>query len=766
MTGFKKSAEVKSDILKKGLTHLLCACTGTLLSGVGFISSSNPFGLSFAGGAESEYLISSAAGAATGYLLFCNTMDSLQNVSAVALVCFIRLGTENLFSHSKQRYLSTVCVLISSFICSMIITAATGFDVSAVLLSLCTAVISAAGAFFFSRMENLLFSDKRISCTRPADSAAVFLSIGAVLLSFDRLTGGYISIPHLAASFLILTLSYSRKTTTTFIAGIALGAVTGFGDNEQSLLFALPAAGLLTGISGEYGKGASAAGLIISDLLSLVLNGGDRSPLIFICESFVCVITFCLIPATALSRAGELLSQLCCETVGEDSRKALSFRLMTAAKTVRDIGISVQEVNRILQKTEIPEPDELFRSVKNELCTECSKKDFCWRTYEKTTQKAFINANSILKEKGRLTIDSLPERLSNVCRCPENLCDSFNRFLCEYYAKLSARDDIFETKELAAMQFLNAGDVLCDAASSLYDDERDDPVTAAAAEETLREFGFMTETVIAFSDSRDKSIISAYCHKTPRKADFALLTDRLFEKTGIFYMSPSTEKYSDSGTVLNFCEADCYEAFSAVAVKTAPKEKYCGDTCETFFDGKGNFYVILSDGMGRGGRAALDSVMTASITAKLMKAGFSMNCAVNAVNSALMVKSDKETLSTLDVMKLDLSDGTAEFYKAGASFSVVQTGGKTAVIEQSSLPLGILKDVNFECVRTSLSSGDRIIVMSDGAAVLPHETFKEILNKMKNKSIDEVAKAVAETAYSAGPSGASDDITVACVEIR
>lgn len=753
-------------VLKKGLYCGIYAFTGMMLSGVNFTGNTKPFGLGFAGGTQNAYLLPSVIGAAAGYLLYGTVTEKIENISAVILVCFLRLGLENLFPGSKQKYLTTVCVLISGFTCSLIISVSDGFDIFTVLLCLCYAVTAAAASFFFSRMTSLLFSENRAVCGRPADCAAVFLSTGAVLLSFDRLTGGYISVPHIVSIFLILLLSYSRKTMTVFIAGISLGAVTGFSDGERELLFALPAAALLTGIAGEYGKAASAAAALIAELLSLVLFGQERSPLIYLCETLICVLIFVLIPSDRLNRTAGFLTPLSCETGNEDSRRALCFRLKTAAKAVSDIGASVCAVNDILRRAEIPEPDCIRYSVTEDMCAGCSKHDFCWVTCTELTKNAFTEANDIIKEKGRLTEDILPERLRTVCRCPAALCESFNRFLCEYHARLSVRNDLFETKELAAMQFVNAGDVLNDAAAGLYDGSDDDPVTAAAFSGVLEEFGFAAESVIASSDKRGKSTVSACCTTLPPKTDTAVLTDRLYEKTGIYYMPPSKEKFSDTSTVLNFRQSENLEVLSAVAVKSDPTEKYCGDTCETFFDGKGYFYVILSDGMGRGSRAALDSVMTASLTAKLMKAGLSMTCAVNAVNSALIVKSDKETLSTLDIMKLDMTTGTAEFFKAGASLSVIQTGSKTVVIERSSLPLGILKEVKFEHTETRLSPGDRVLIMSDGAAVLPQSMFRDILIKMRDRSVKDTAQAVADTAFSSVPSGKNDDITVACIEIK
>lgn len=71
-----------------------------------------------------------------------------------------------------------------------------------------------------------------------------------------------------------------------------------------------------------------------------------------------------------------------------------------------------------------------------------------------------------------------------------------------------------------------------------------------------------------------------------------------------------------------------------VLTDTADNEKLCGDTFESFYDGRGNYVVILSDGMGTGPRAALDSAMASGLMARLVKAGFGFQSALRLVNSS------------------------------------------------------------------------------------------------------------------------------------
>ena len=61
-------------------------------------------------------------------------------------------------------------------------------------------------------------------------------------------------------------------------------------------------------------------------------------------------------------------------------------------------------------------------------------------------------------------------------------------------------------------------------------------------------------------------------------------------------------------------------------------------------------------------------------------------------------------------VSIDLFNCDATFYKAGAAASLLCRRGKTIRIERASLPLGILRDVEFERVTGKIGDG-KIFVM-------------------------------------------------------
>ena len=106
--------------------------------------------------------------------------------------------------------------------------------------------------------------------------------------------------------------------------------------------------------------------------------------------------------------------------------------------------------------------------------------------------------------------------------------------------------------------------------------------------------------------------------------------------------------------------------------------------------------MILSDGMGTGGRAAVDGAMASGLMSRLIKAGFGYDCSLRILNSSMLFKSTDESLATVDIASIDLFTGETKLYKAGAAPTIVRRSGKTGKVQSTSLPAGILREIGFD----------------------------------------------------------------------
>ena len=216
---------------------------------------------------------------------------------------------------------------------------------------------------------------------------------------------------------------------------------------------------------------------------------------------------------------------------------------------------------------------------------------------------------------------------------------------------------------------------------------------------------------------------------------------------------------------LRWIERTLYSVETATVQHSCKGQKVCGDAVEEIWDGRGQVHLLLSDGMGSGSRAALDSSMTVCLLKKLVTAGFSFDSSLELVNAALLVKSEEESLSTIDVATVDLYTGQTQFLKAGAAPSFVYRDGSVVKVESASMPAGILKGVDFAKSRLKLRQGDWIVMVSDGMLLNGSDWIFDQIKLSARKSAEEMAQDLWNTAKSRRTGEHDDDASILVCKI-
>ncbi len=156
-----------------------------------------------------------------------------------------------------------------------------------------------------------------------------------------------------------------------------------------------------------------------------------------------------------------------------------------------------------------------------------------------------------------------------------------------------------------------------------------------------------------------------------------------------------------------------YTISCAAITKSKGGEEYCGD-CYTYMPLGEKYLVALSDGMGTGKEANLQSSLSLSFLEDFLSAGFDTLQALRLINSVLLLRSNEDTYATLDIALIDLANGDCEFIKLGANTTYIKRDKKVEQLTCKSLPAGILKRIEPQSASLMLEPGDYIIMMSDG----------------------------------------------------
>lgn len=180
--------------------------------------------------------------------------------------------------------------------------------------------------------------------------------------------------------------------------------------------------------------------------------------------------------------------------------------------------------------------------------------------------------------------------------------------------------------------------------------------------------------------------------------------------------------------------------------------------------------VALSDGMGSGEKAFQESAMVVDMLEELLLSGFPEDTAVQMLNTALVMGREEVRFSTLDMSIFDLYNGTCRFLKVGASTTFIKHRGSVEKISSTSLPIGVIPDLEIETVSRKLSHGDYIIMVTDGVLDALPVGEQDVLIETIIKGTDiynpkEYAHHILEQILEFGGEVPLDDMTVLVVGI-
>lgn len=315
-----------------------------------------------------------------------------------------------------------------------------------------------------------------------------------------------------------------------------------------------------------------------------------------------------------------------------------------------------------------------------------------------------------------------------------------------------------EIRMVAADQFFSISDMLADLAREFDEAEFFDTVSAGRIRRVLGEYDIYPKSISVIEDKYARVRVEILTGG--RETGFSdSKLQREISKACSRYLDKCTVTYFKNETMITFTEKPNYSVEIGFAQHSA-EGPLCGDTIKTVNDGHGRSVLIISDGMGQGGRAAIDGAMGAGLLSKLLTAGFGFDSALKVVNSALLVKSGDESLATLDCACIDLFTGRAELYKAGAPATYIVKGNRTTKCELSSMPAGILRNIEFAKRTAALGDNDLIVMVSDGITEHGGEWLPALLAGAESMSASETADEILKNAITLAKGMREDDMSV------
>ena len=232
------------------------------------------------------------------------------------------------------------------------------------------------------------------------------------------------------------------------------------------------------------------------------------------------------------------------------------------------------------------------------------------------------------------------------------------------------------------------------------------------------------------------------------------------------------ERSEDGYYTVLFGSAKEYEVDTGIAGAAKGGDLLSGDSFSTVELGNGKFAVALSDGMGNGERAKMESSTALTILQQLLQSGMDEELAIKSVNSVLLLRSTEEMFATIDVALIDQYNALTTFLKTGSTPSFIKRGSEVMTISVHNLPVGILQDIEVDLIQLQLKPGDTLIMITDGIydapgpAVNKELWLKRLIMEIDTTDPQEFADLLLDKVVRYDQGEIKDDMTVVVATIH
>lgn len=741
--------------------HISAAAVGFIMSRGAVLGNLLPFGISFIAGCSLTYTPAAATGVFLGYFIPAIGSGGFKYIAAAFAVVAVKLLLGGLKRLSSNPIFLSAMAFLASFLTSAVTLSGLNFNFLSVL---CESLFSAMGAFFVCRCFN---SFKNAAAGLRADElASLSVLIGMALTGINGFTFNGISLGHILGIAVILTAAKYGGILSGSVSGITVSFAMCLSGISGEIAVVYAFTGLIAGVFSSFGKYVQTAVPLVFSLAGSVMSGSPVLIAQTVIEAALGSALFLAVPRRAGIRLGKLFSAYPRLSAPDGVKRSLSMRLDIAAGALCDVSDTVEQVAAELSKINSPDFGSVITAVEQDACAGCKLRLHCWESKRDDTLKAVLEMTNAVKSGERSPENAAPEEFKGRCLRVARVANAAYRRYSDYASRIAAENRIDEVRGVVSDQFDGISAMLSELSRELEKDDRFDNSAAEKAAAALKNLDIRVEECSSKTDKYGRMTIEMRVKKDPsliiNKLQVMKMVSVVCERD--FDIPSVSENGGEIFIVLN--EHAALRVDVGVEQKCASDSAMCGDAYKYFFDGRGHFIMILSDGMGTGGRAAVDGAMASGLMCRLIKAGFGYDCSLRILNSSMLFKSTDESLATVDIASIDLFTGRVELYKAGAAPTLVRRSGRTGKAESTSLPAGILREVSFDKAVVRCKENDIVVLMSDGAVSEGTEWIKDEIEGFTDGTAEQLSERICEGAKRRRTDGHEDDITVMTAVIK
>ncbi|EOU1695732.1 stage II sporulation protein E [Clostridium perfringens] len=774
----KDSENVKNNmkIEASSIGLIMAMVAGLLISRVyldmtfGVVQVLAPFGLAYLiaiTNYERKYILSSSLGVILGYITLFNKVS---NFSAYIIISTIVTIISMSKLNKKARNIASFIIVFS------------GLFVYGVLVGSSDIILHLIGAISVTALVFPIYYvvSYTLKCIEEINTQHFFsideivsieLFICLLIVGIGTLSINDISFRNIAAILFIIALAFISDTNMGAGAGITMGIILGFATgNLMESIAIYGACGLVAGIFRESGKLFTALSFNIIFII-VTLYSGVFNNISFI-EALVGTGIFLLIPKKIYNKISLEINKD--KKVGHFSEVRFSEIKDELTERLKDftevLSVMGKSLNNLVGNDKLAiknKGNALVENLSDRTCSDCDMRYMCWKRELHQTYNAF----SDLIRNYENNSGAFPHELEKKCIKKYALVKNLEDIMNIYMVNETLKSRLGEGRKILSNHINNMSVTISEIVDEFGNELHLCTDVEKSIKKSLLKYGLNFGSLICYNDKNGRIKIKMQMENCMGSQTCIKTVLPIISETIGKNMSIGSEG-CNINSKNNMCEivieeAPKYHINSHVAVATKEGEKFTGDSYSYGRTKDGNYITVISDGMGSGPEAGLESKVSVEIIEKFMEVGFDEKIAIDAVNAIMSIKfSEDEKFSTLDMNKIDLYTGNAKFMKVGAIESFIKRGNKVEVINSNTLPFGVLEEPDVDTVEKQVSNGDVIVSISDGILDVKNDgSFDttwliEFLKSTKYRQPKDLSIAILEKAKELSGGKAKDDMTV------
>lgn len=443
-------------------------------------------------------------------------------------------------------------------------------------------------------------------------------------------------------------------------------------------------------------------------------------------------------------------------TLVNRNRYDIYKRLNRISLVLKDMSSVLKSDEEILGEAN-ENKDYLASQLADAVCSDCKKRAECEKMLTASTKSTTYDLINNCMKSGRISILELPPFMSEYCSRSVKMLSGCKEMLENYSIKKELSDSVIACKTLMCEQIDGLSGMIDSFSREIKQTVSFDSAKEKELIDNLSAVNVIASEAVVYAGAGANNLVLTVRSEDENKPALMRTVNKVMGA-----MVKSDRTVSSGSVSLSFVSAPKLDFMLGTANANKIGSQISGDTHTIVRLSPEKVMIALSDGMGSGKNANDVSDRAIGLVESFYKAGIDENIVLSLINKLLSIRG-REDFSCIDMCILNLRSGTCDFIKLGGVESIISHKDSVEVIEGGALPMGILETVKPCVSRRQISSGDMIIMFSDGITdSIGSDGVIRIAEQTNTSNPEKLAKEIIEDSDFVGH---DDDKTVLCIKI-